>query len=152
MAAVFTLLFFLPLAFIYGRHRARVLRVRPGTSLAGRLAALLPMPALLAVCAAIAVIGEREDRVAEQAALVGRQSEPSMLSTGFGVADAALRLARWLGELELVLFMVAIPFILGALIAALLLVLEAQGRIALLMPPADGDDAAQDPAGKEGGT
>ena len=150
MAAVFTLLFFLPLAFIYGRHRARVLRARPGTSLGGRLAALLPMPALFAVCAAIAVIGEREDRVAEQAALLGRQGEPSLLSTGFGLTDAALRIARWLGELELVLFMVAIPFILGAVVAALLLVLEARGRISLEMPAAGADDVAEDAAGKEG--
>ncbi|MEX6508706.1 hypothetical protein [Jiella sp. M17.18] len=148
MAAALTLLLFLPMALIYGRYRARVLRARPGT-LRTRLTTLLPMPALLSVCAAIAVIGAREDRAAEAAALAGHQARASMLTTGHVVIDAALQLARWLGELELILFMIAIPFILGAVAAAAMLVLEAAGRLTLPPPSPAGAEAGPGEASRE---
>lgn len=132
-AAVVLLVLFLPAAAIYGRHRARHLKQRRAT-LGGRLAALLPMPALLAVCGAVAIAHES-----------GRS-----LATGNGVIDAVLTLARWIGELELILFMVAGPYLIGVLIAAVLLALDARGLLTLAAPvPADGAPgaaAAKDPS------
>ncbi|MEF2553373.1 hypothetical protein VQ042_18750 [Aurantimonas sp. A2-1-M11] len=126
MTAVLALLFFSPLAFIYGRYRARQLRARPGT-LAERLVSLVPAPLLLAGCAALAIVHAN--------APLGTGDD--VLATGNGVIDFVLRIARWIGELELILFMVAIPYLLGAAIAALLLVLDARGVARLAAPAPD---------------
>lgn len=138
IAAILAIVFFSPVAFIYGRYRARHLRARSGT-LGSRLAALLPMPAFLAFCGVIAVIYQNEKGAAERLALRGESAPPGLLDTGNGVIDFALRLARWVGELELILFMVAAPFLLGAVIAAVLLVLDAHGTLALDPPVPDGE-------------
>ncbi|NDV88417.1 hypothetical protein GTW51_17075 [Aurantimonas aggregata] len=132
-AAVVLLVLFLPAAVIYGRYRARHLRQRH-EALRGRLAALLPMPAFLAVCGALAIVHE-----------TGRADA---LATGNGVIDAVLTLARWVGELELILFMVAGPYLIGVVIAALLLALDARGFLALAAPaPLEPTDtAAKDPS------
>lgn len=141
MASVFVLLFFLPLAAIYGRRRARVLAwTKP--NLGGRLAALIPMPALIGVSATIAIIAAREDEAARLAALSGRQTGDSVLATGNGVLDFTIAAARSLGDLSLVLFFLAIPFVLGAAIAAVLLVLQANGRITLAPLQPTQDDPA----------
>ncbi len=133
IAAIFAIVFFSPVAFIYGRYRARHLRARSGT-LASRLAALLPMPAFLAFCGVIAVIYQTQKGAAERLALRGESAPSGLFDTGNGVIDFALRLARWIGELELILFMVAVPFLLGAVVAAILLVLDARGTLALDPP------------------
>ena len=133
MAALVAILLFSPAAFIYGRYRARLLRARPGT-LGSRLTALLPMPLLLGVCAAIAIIYQRERETAMLAGLRGAAPPRSLLQSGNGIVDAALTVARWLGQVELILFMLAIPFILGAIVAAALLVLDARGRLTLALP------------------
>ena len=139
IAAILAIAFFSPLAFIYGRYRARHLKAAAGT-LSSRLAALLPIPALFLVCAIVAVIFEREKSVNALRDLSG-QAPTSALDTGNGVADFALRVARWIGEAELILFMVAVPFILGAMFAATLLVLDARGTIVLPPPaPPEPDD------------
>jgi len=141
MASFFVLLFFLPLAAIYGRRRARTLAWKK-PSLGSRLAALLPMPALIGVSATIAIIAAREDETARLAALSGRRTGDSLLATGNGVLDFGIAAARWVGDLALVLFFLAIPFVLGAAIAAVLLVLEANGRITLAPPQPTQDDPA----------
>ncbi|HEX2018478.1 MAG TPA: hypothetical protein VGO17_06020 [Aurantimonas sp.] len=134
-AAIVLVILFLPLAFIYGRYRARRLKQRHAT-LRGRLSALLPLPAFLAVCAAMAVIHETGD--------------PGALLTGNGVIDAVLGLARAIGQLELILFMIAGPFLLGAVVAALLLALDARGLVTLAAPaqaePEPADTASKDPS------
>lgn len=132
-AAVVLLILFLPAAVIYGRYRARHLKQRH-EALGGRLAALLPMPALLAVCGAMAIVHE-----------TGRADA---LVTGNGVIDAVLTLARWIGQLELILFMVAGPYLIGVLIAALLLALDARGLLTLAVP-APAEAAAGDTASKD---
>ena len=133
IAAVLSVVFFLPLAFIYGRHRARHLKAAGGT-LGNRIASLIPIPAIFLVCAVIAVIFEGEKSAADRLALQGVIHPSSVLDTGNGVTDFLLRIARWIGELELILFMVAIPFIMGAMVAAVLLVLDARGTIVLAPP------------------
>ncbi len=135
IAALVAIVFFLPLAFIYGRYRARNLKAAAGT-LRSRLASLIPIPALFLVCAIIAVIFEREKSAADRLALQGIAHPGSVLDTGNGVTDFLLRVARWIGELELILFMVAIPFIMGAVVAAVLLILDARGTIVLARPEA----------------
>ena len=133
IAAILAVVFFLPLAFIYGRHRARQLKAAGGTP-GSRLASLVPIPALFLVCAIIAVIFEGEKGAADRLALQGVVHPGSVLDTGNGVTDFLLRIARWIGELELILFMVTIPFIMGAIVAAVLLVLDARGTIVLPQP------------------
>ena len=133
IAAILAVVFFSPLAFIYGNYRARHLKAAAGT-LRSRLGALIPIPALFLVCAIIAVIFEHEKGVAQRLALQGIAHPGSLLDTGNGVTDFLLRLARWIGELELILFMVAVPFIMGAVVAAVLLVLDARGSIVLPLP------------------
>lgn len=144
IAAAFVLLLFSPLAFIYGRWRAKGLKARHGT-LRARLAALLPMPLLFGICAAIAVIYENEAAERQQAALTGRTVE-SAVATGNGVIDLFLTLARWLGQIELMLFMVALPYLMGALVAAVLLILDSQGRITLPGPPSPADETQENEA------
>ncbi|MBB4005130.1 hypothetical protein [Aurantimonas endophytica] len=133
-AAVVLVVLFLPAAFIYGRFRARHLRQSRPT-LGGRLAGLLPMPAFLAACGAMAIVHETGDAGA--------------LVTGNGVIDAVLTLGRWIGQIELILFMVAGPYLLGVLIAALLLALDARGFLTLAAPvplaPGLDDTVAKDP-------
>ena len=130
MTAFLALLFFSPLAFIYGRYRARQLRAAPGT-LKGRLAALLPMPLFVAGCVVLAVLHANAPLGAGDA----------VLATGNGVIDFVIGAARKIGELALILFMVAIPYLLGAVIAAVLLVLDARG-VAILATPTPGPDAS----------
>lgn len=137
IAGLFALLFFAPAGFIYGRYRARLLRSRPGT-LFSRLASLLPVPALFLVCAVIAII--HENAQAQSGSLSARGLGIDILETGSSVADGVLTLARWIGEAELILFMLAIPFLLGAAIAALLLILDARGVIALARPARPDED------------
>ena len=129
LAALFVLAFFSPLAFIYGRWRARGLK-RRHLSLAKRLIALLPMPAILCLCAMVAIIWENEEAARNRAALLGEDPH-SFLATGNGVLDGLMTIARWLGQLELILFMIALPYLLGTLISATLLVLDARGTISL---------------------
>ncbi|MEE2952287.1 hypothetical protein SAMN06297251_104307 [Fulvimarina manganoxydans] len=129
LAALFVLAFFSPLAFIYGRWRARGLKSRQ-PSLAKRLVALLPMPLILCLCATVAIIWENEGAARNRAALLGQDAH-SLLATGNGVLDGLMTIARWLGQLELILFMIALPYLLGTLISATLLVLDARGTIIL---------------------
>ena len=140
IASVLAVLFFAPAAFIYGRHRARYLKAQNGT-LGSRLSSLVPIPALFVVCAVIAIIYEREKGVAQMLALRGQSGARSTLSTGNGAVDFALTIARWIGDLELILFMVAMPFIMGAIVAAVLLILDARGTIRLGEPARQGDVA-----------
>ena len=134
-AAVVLLILFLPAAYIYGRYRARQLKARHAT-LRGRLTALLPVPAFLAACGALAIVHETGDAGA--------------LLTGNGVLDALVTLARWIGQLELILFMIAGPYLIGVIVAALLLALDARGIVTLAAPqPAQappGDTIAKDPS------
>ena len=132
-AAVVLLILFLPAAFIYGRYRARQIKQRHAT-LRGQLTALLPVPAFLAVCGALAIVHET--------------GEAGALLTGNGVIDAVVTLLRWIGQLELILFMIAGPFFIGVIVAALLLALDARGLVTLAAPePADA--AASDTAAKD---
>lgn len=133
IAALAALLFFSPLAFIYGRYRARALKAEGGT-LAAQLSALIPIPALFLVCAIIAIIYENEQQAGAMLDLRGETPPASALATGSAVTDFAIRLARWIGEAELILFMVAAPFIMGAVVAAVLLVLDRRGTIELAAP------------------
>lgn len=137
IGGLFILVFFLPLSFIYGRWRARGLKARHAT-LRGRLLSLLPMPLFFAVCAAVAVVWQNEAASRRRADLTGIAND-SALDTGNGILDGLLTIARWFGQLELILFMVAIPYLIGALIAAILLVLDDKGRIELPMPANNGE-------------
>ncbi|MER0239148.1 hypothetical protein [Fulvimarina sp. MAC8] len=126
------IVFFLPISFIYGCWRARGLKANHGT-LKACLTSLLPMPLLFATCGAVALVWASESGMRATAELVGREA-PSQLDTGNGVLDAVLAIALWLGQLELFLFMIAIPYLMGAIIAAILLLLDDKGRIELPMP------------------
>ena len=134
-AAVVLLILFLPAAYIYGRHRARRLK-QSHLTFPRQMTGLLPLPAFLAVCATIAIIHETGDA--------------DSLVTGNGVIDAVLTLGRWIGQLELILFMIAGPYFIGVIVAALLLALDARGFIMLAAPePAEAaasDTAAKDPS------
>ena len=140
LAALFVLAFFSPLAFIYGRWRARVLKSRH-RSLGKRLIALLPMPAILCLCAAVAIIWENEEAARNRAELLGQDAH-SFLATGNGVLDAVMTIARWLGQLELILFMIALPYLLGTLVSATLLVLDAKGELTLA--PIEDEEATRE--------
>lgn len=137
MAGLLALLFFLPVSFVYGRHRARRAKSGPG-GLKRRLAALLPLPLLVGACLGLAVLfhASGEGTLGGGAAI---------FSTGNGVVDAGLRTARLVGDLALVLFFLSLPFVLGSAVAALLLVLDARGVRAIPAeapepPPAEGRD------------
>ncbi|MEN3791755.1 hypothetical protein [Fulvimarina sp. MAC3] len=132
IGGVFVLVFFLPLSFIYGRWRARGLKASHAT-LRGRLLSLLPMPLFFGVCAIVAVIWQTEAANRQTAKLTGGPVD-SALDTGNGVLDGLLTVARWFGQLELIIFMIAIPYLMGAMIAAILLVLDDRGRIELPKP------------------
>ncbi|MDY8109661.1 hypothetical protein U0C82_10980 [Fulvimarina sp. 2208YS6-2-32] len=144
IGGLFVVVFFLPLSFIYGRWRARGLKAAHAT-LKGRLLALMPMPLFFAVCFAVATVWQSEAAQRRMADLAGSEAE-SALDTGNGVLDGVLTIARWLGQVELILFMVALPYLLGALVACGLLILDANGRI-VLAPP---EPPAVDPQAGEG--
>ena len=88
------------------------------------------MPAILCLCAAVAIIWENEEAARNRAALLGQDAH-SFLATGNGVLDTVMTIARWLGQLELILFMIALPYLLGTLVSATLLVLDAKGELTL---------------------
>ncbi|RFC62433.1 hypothetical protein DYI37_16545 [Fulvimarina endophytica] len=142
IAALVVLLLFSPLSFIYGRYKARGLKPNHAT-LRARLIALLPMPLFFAVCMAVAIVWENEEAARRMAELRG-EGAASALDTGNGVLDGLLTLARWFGQLELLLFVVAIPYLLGAAIAGVLLVLDDQNRIDLAAPSVSADDQTSD--------
>ncbi|EAU42290.1 3-phosphoshikimate 1-carboxyvinyltransferase [Fulvimarina pelagi HTCC2506] len=144
IGGLFVLVFFLPISFIYGRWRARGLK-RSHSTLRTRLFALLPMPLFFAVCATVAVIWQNEASSRRIADLTGREAG-SALDTGNGVLDGLLTVARWFGQLELILFMIAIPYLMGAVIAVILLLLDSRGRIELAVAA-----EPNDPHSDEGG-
>ena len=152
VAVVFVLL--APLALTYGlrkarRHRARM-RERGAGTLRGVLA-LVPLPLLVALCllAALAQLAlERGLWLEALMRLHGLPADaalPTQLSFANPVADAMLGLATGLGYVTLALFFLSVPFVMGRVVAAVLLVLDALGWRAPLRAPSPPDVAPGPP-------
>ncbi|MCQ8782357.1 hypothetical protein [Mangrovibrevibacter kandeliae] len=130
MTAALALLFFCPLAAVYARHVAHVLRraiLSGRSSVTGAVMRRLILPAVVAVGFALAVAG----RPAVVAAL------PPRLAAS-GTILWALDLWRQLGEIALIFFFVAVPYVMGSLLGA---VAAALGYPRVPAAPTDPADA-----------
>ena len=130
MTAVLVLLFFMPVAAIYGRYRARALVAQPA-SVSRRMARLLPVPAVILLSLIIAILAYREDGTGQLYSLAASGDASAFLNAQEGLFGWGIAAARWIGELSLVLFFLTIPYILGTLVAAVLLIFHASGEITL---------------------
>jgi hypothetical protein len=154
MAAALLVVFFLPLAGVLGLGRAR--RMRPaigeGESLAGPLWRLLLPPLLVLLCllVALAEIGSHGGgRIAALLRLGAGGTAPGAeptIYTGVAAMDFVLWLMLKGGQLMLILFFLSVPYVLGSLVAAGLLVADRTGRTDLLRrPPRAAAEPGEDP-------
>ncbi|MCE7029295.1 hypothetical protein [Jiella avicenniae] len=137
---VVLLCFFAPMAVIYGRRRAYVISTRTGR-LSQKLLRLLVVPAVVAVSMPIAVFefvqGYAAGSRAEANFVTGADiagGDAIAASDHGGVAELVISILAWIGVSSIVLFFVAIPYVLGSVYAAALLILNGLGRIRIEPP------------------
>ena len=137
---VVLLCFFAPMAIINGRLRARMISTRTGR-LSQKLLRLLVVPAVVAVSMPIAVFESVQGYAA------GNQAEANFVRGGeiaggdattasdHGVvAELVISILAWIGVGSIVLFFITIPYVLGSIYAAALLILKGLGKIRLEQP------------------
>ena len=155
MAAVLlALLFFSPLAFVYGRHRARRAVAAKPHSTGRQVLQVLLVPALFGACLCLALAettGAASWTQANLSAiLTGTETGPApTFYTGNRAVDAVVWLALTIGGIEMLLFFVSVPYALAGLIAAGLLILRAGGTD-LLGKPAVPEGASAAASSEEG--
>lgn len=138
-AALLALLFFLPLAFVYGRHRARrAVAARPHSTRGQVLQALLA-PALLGACLCLALAettGAASWTQANLSAILSgaETGAAPTFYTGNRALDLFVWLALTIGGIEMMLFFISVPYALAGLLAAALLILRARGTDLLGAP------------------
>ena len=134
-----------PLAAIYGLRKAKRARdvVAAGRrSLAAQGSRMLLLPALAVVCAGMAGREYGWIDAGHRAAETGTTAVPPTFYTGNPLADLFVWLALSFGNLMLILFFAAIPYVFGSLIAVALLVADRLGA-----RPLGPTDAPDDPTG-----
>ena len=138
MAVILLLLLFAPLAAIHGRRRARALVAMPA-GLGGRLVRLLTVPLVVLASLTVALLVRREEVMAPFARPSGGAAT---LGAQDGFVGLLVTMAGWIGEFSLILIFLAIPYVLGSLIAAVLLILHSCGEITLQPLAAEPEELA----------
>ncbi|ORE96851.1 hypothetical protein [Aurantimonas sp. 22II-16-19i] len=139
MAGILLLLFFAPLAAIHGRRRARAL-VETSAGVGRQLLRLLTVPMVVLVSLTVALLVRREQAGAPFASPTGGAA--ATLSAQDGIVGLLVTMAGWIGEFSLILFFLAIPYVIGSLIAAALLILHSCGEITLRPLAAEPEEPA----------
>jgi hypothetical protein len=136
------LLLLAPLAAIYGIRRAKRARdvVANGRrSLAGQAVRMLLLPAVALVSAFMAGREYGWIEIGRQAAASGTAAVTPTFYTGNPLLDLFVWLLLSFGNLMLILFFAAIPYVLGSAIAVALLAGDRLGLLALGPTPAPDD-------------
>ena len=135
------LLLLSPLAAIYGLRRAKRARdvVAAGKcSLVAQAGRMLALPLVASLCALMAGREYGWLDAGRRAAETGTTAIPPTYYTGNPLMDLVVWLALSVGNLMLILFFAAIPYVLGSLIAVALVVADRLGMLALgPTPPPD---------------
>ncbi|TFF25340.1 hypothetical protein E3C22_08240 [Jiella endophytica] len=138
MTLLLVLVFFTPLAAVYGRYRARVL-LSEGTNLGQRLLRLAPLPTVVLAALIVAV----EARSVGPMGTATPSPEPAHGSFVNAALSFVGTILHWIGDLSLILFFLSIPYVIGSMIAAGLLILDARGEITLTPLAVEAEEAAQ---------
>lgn len=137
-----TLMLLAPLALVYGFGKARRRKARMatrGTGLGRTLLGLFPLPILVAVSLTLAIADRsiEDRRPMEWLYEVGLldpavRALPDGLTLGNGPADALLAVFVFFGYGALILFFLTVPYLMGSVVAAVLLILDRLGLKAIL--------------------